>query len=156
MVCRWNGCDRISAARWDSLDSDVKGADRITGGRGKPSQAPKFFPFLQTSYPIPWLAVFYIYSISTAWNPRAMLVGLFRSIYNILRYNGRGVSRDYYAIHARYEVTHDVFQSFRPPFVKRRRSQGRGALVALRRGRKPLPAFLFCELFFAPSLSQMR
>ncbi|MGM9647200.1 MAG: hypothetical protein ACI3YH_03600 [Eubacteriales bacterium] len=35
----------------------VEKVNENTGGRGKPSHTPKFFPFLQTSNPIPWLAV---------------------------------------------------------------------------------------------------
>ena len=38
---------------------------------------------------------------------------------------------------------------FSPAFFKRRRGQGRGALVALRRERNPPLAFLFVNFFFA-------
>ncbi|MBQ7324948.1 MAG: hypothetical protein IJW98_04325, partial [Clostridia bacterium] len=42
---------------------------------------------------------------------------------------------------------HVILEKFSSTFFKRWRSGGRAALLALRRGRNSLAAFLFCELF---------
>ena len=44
----------------------------------------------------------------------------------------------------------------RAAVAARSRGQGRGALVALRRVRQLLSAFLFCSFFFAPALSKKK